>query len=111
MACCIIAALILAQITATLRRWSVFWGFIAPGEFDDPDTIFRRLRALAARPAMRTAMAAALALEGSALGGWVYVEHGDHLRWLGNEALARIAGAPPAAAPICRHPRPLARLP
>ena len=43
MACCIIAAYLLALFKAKLRGWAVFVGLVRPGEWDDPDTVWHRL--------------------------------------------------------------------
>ena len=112
MACCIIAALILAQITATLRRWAVFWGLVPPGEFDDPDTLFRRIRTWLARPVVRTTVAALVVVEAGAFGGWVYVAHGDHIVRLTDQAISAMHGEQVVYAPECgkRGERRLVRI-
>ena len=80
MACCIIAAMILAQITATVRRWGIFWGVVRPvGNEELYDTALRRMAGWLRRPGVRKAVFTAAALEFAALSGWVYVAHGDHV--------------------------------
>ena len=44
MACCLLAALILAQIVATVRRWGIFWGVVSPHEWENPETVFENVR-------------------------------------------------------------------
>jgi hypothetical protein len=92
MACCIVAALILAHLTALLRRWAVFWGLITPGEYDDPDTIVRRVRTWLRRPDIRRFARIAVAFELTALGLWAGIAHGEHLYRLGDQALGRMRG-------------------
>lgn len=92
MACCILAALLIAHVTAMLRRWAVFVGVVPPGEFDDPDTLLRRIRALTARPGVRVVLGVLVAVELFAGGAWIYVEHGTHLYRLGDQTYSAMLG-------------------
>lgn len=92
MACCILAAILIAQIMAVLRRWAVFFGVARPGEFDDPDTLPRRIRAWLARPRVRAVVGILVAVELLTAGSWVYIEHGTHLYRLGDQAYATMRG-------------------
>ncbi len=101
MACCIVAALILAHIMATLRRWAVFWGLAKPYEGEDADTIFRRIRQWLARPGVRLAVTALIALEIGAFGSWVYFAHGTHLYQLADQSLGAMRGQTIVYAGVC----------
>ena len=100
-ACCILAAIILAQISATLRRWGVFWGVIRPDAYDDPDTLLRRLKSWLARPGVRAIAGGMLMLEVSGFSYWVYAYHGEHLYHLADEAVAGLGGKEVIYARLC----------
>lgn len=79
MACCIIAAFIIAQIMAMFRRWAMFWGFV-PVPADEPsETIFTIMRRWFSRPAVRGAFVALLLVESAVLGTWLYRDHRHHI--------------------------------
>jgi hypothetical protein len=101
MACCIVAALIFAHIMATLRRWAVFWGLARPYEGEDADTIFRRIRQWLARPGVRLAVTALIALEIGAFGSWVYFAHGTHLYRLADQSVGAMRGQTIIYAGVC----------
>lgn len=101
MTCCIVAALILAHIMATVRRWAVFWGLAKPREGEDVDTIYRRMRAWLARPQVRMVVTALIALEIGAFGSWVYFAHGTHLYRLADETVGAMRGQTIVYAGVC----------
>lgn len=101
MACCLLAALILAQIVATVRRWGIFWGVVSPQEWENPETVFDRVAAWFARPKVRRAVFAVAAAEFAVLGGWVYFAHGTHLYQLGDQALGSLRGEQIVYAGVC----------
>ena len=101
MACCIIAAMILAQIAETIRRWAVFWGLARPYEGEDADTFLRRLRGWLARPGVRLAVTALVALEIGAFSSWVYFAHGEHLYRLADQTVGAMRGQTIVYAGVC----------
>lgn len=101
MACCILAAFILAQIMATVRRWGIFWGVVKPVEGEDADNVHRRIKAWFALPKVRAAVFAIAAIEFAAFGSWVYLEHGQHLYQLGDQTAARMRGERVIYAGVC----------
>lgn len=57
MICCIIAAYIYARITAALRRWCIYWGFMRRGRYDENlPTLLDNLRGRGPRPLLSTIM-------------------------------------------------------
>jgi hypothetical protein len=101
MLCCMIAALILAHVVATVRRWGIFWGVVRPHEWEDTETVYARIGAWLARPPMRRAVFAAAMIEFALLGSWVYLAHGTHLYQLGDQALGRLRGEQIVYAGVC----------
>lgn len=101
MACCLVAALILGQILATIRRWGIFWGVVSPHEWENPESVFNRMAAWFARPRVKRAVFAVAAIELAVLGGWVYVAHGTHLYQLGDQALGSLRGEQIVYAGVC----------
>lgn len=101
MACCILAAFILAQIMAMVRRWGIFWGVVKPVEGEDADNVYQRIKAWFALPKVRAAVFAIAAIEFAAFGSWVYLEHGEHLYRLGDQAAARMRGDRVVYAGVC----------
>ncbi|MCW1384926.1 hypothetical protein OLX02_19090 [Novosphingobium sp. KCTC 2891] len=87
-----IAALIMAHITAIVRGWLVFLGLARPRPDEDPDTIYRRLSAFLRRPKVRRFVTLAVALELAVGGTWVGVAHGEHLYQLGDRAMGALQG-------------------
>lgn len=92
MLCCMIAALIMAHITAAVRRWLVFLGLARPQQGEASHTVFTRLRDWLRRPMAKRLVASALAVELIAGGSWVGVAHGAHLYRLGDQALGALNG-------------------
>lgn len=92
MACCIVAALILAHIMATLRRWGVFWGVVRPLEGEDTETIYRRIRLWLARPRVRRVVMALVLIEIAGFSSWVYFAHGTHLYRLADQTVGTMRG-------------------
>lgn len=101
MACCLLAAMILAQITATIRRWGVFWGVVRPYEGEEYDTVYRRIGAWLHQPRVKAAVFAVAAVEFVALSGWVYVAHGAHLYQLGDQLAGAARGQQIVYAQVC----------
>lgn len=101
MLCCMIAALIFAQIVAVVRRWGVFWGVVRPHEWENPETVLDRLAAWFARPTVRRAVFAVAAIEFAVLGGWVYAAHGTHIYQLSDQALGTLRGQEIIYAGVC----------
>lgn len=101
MTCCIIAALILAHIMATVRRWGVFWGVVRPVEGDDAETIYRRIGLWLARPRVRTVVVALVMVEIAAFGSWVTLAHGTHLYRLADQTVGTLRGQTIVYAGVC----------
>ncbi len=103
-ACCIVIAILMAQIMATVRRWGIFWGVVRPDVGEDADTLVMRVRHWLAQPRVKAAVFAFAAVEMVALGSWSYVVHGSHLYRLGDVAVSRLAGVNVVYAGVCdRH--------
>ncbi|WP_157098837.1 hypothetical protein [Novosphingobium rosa] len=92
MACCLLAALLMAHVMAVLRRWAVFWGLATPRPEEPQDTALRHLRSWLARPAVRAGLACLFAVEVVLGGWWVYTQHGEHLYQLADTAVGRMRG-------------------
>jgi hypothetical protein len=101
MACCLLAALILAQIVATVRRWGIFWGVVRPHEWEARETVFNWLAAWLARPQVKRAVFALAAVELAVFSGWVYVAHGTHVYQLGDQALGEMRGETIVYSGVC----------
>ena len=99
--CCILVAILMAQIAATLRRWGIFWGVVRPDPGEDADTLVRRMRQWLARPRVKAAVFAVVAIESVAVGSWTYIAHGSHLYRLGDEAIGRLTGHQVVYAKVC----------
>lgn len=99
--CCILIAILMAQITATMRRWGIFWGVVRAEAGEDADTMLRRVRQWLARPRVRQAVFAVMAFEAVAVGSWVYDAHGGHFYRLGDEAIGKITGHRVIYAQVC----------
>jgi hypothetical protein len=92
-ACCFLAVILLGQMVALLRRWGIFWGLVRAGEFEDgSNTALAWAKAKFATPNAKRALAAAVAVEITMLGAWVYTQHGSHLYRLADVAVARVRG-------------------
>lgn len=92
MLCCMIAALIMAHITAIVRRWAVFFGLVRPLPGEDADTLYRRITAWLRRPRVRRWVAVACVLEVTLGSGWIAMAHGQHLYRLGDQAVGALRG-------------------
>ena len=101
MVCCLIAAFLVAQFVAMIRRWGVFWGVVTPRPGEDADTVFRRLRGWFARPTVRRTAFALAAVELALLGGWTYIEHGAHLYRIADQAMGKLRGQTIIYAGLC----------
>jgi hypothetical protein len=91
-ACCVIAAFILAQCMATLRRWGMFWGLVTIPEGESAATLFSTMRAYLLRPRVRVAISAVAAVELIAVCSWLYVAHGTHFAQLADIGWERLHG-------------------
>jgi hypothetical protein len=91
-ACCVIAAFILAQCVATLRRWGMFWGIVTVPEGESAATLFSAMRAYLLRPKVRATIAAAAVVEAVVLCSWLYVAHGTHIAELADIGWERLHG-------------------
>lgn len=92
MACCVLAALLLGQLVALLRRWGIFWGVVRPREYEDgSNTALAWARARLATPGLRRGLVVAVVLE-LGIVPWIAVEHGAHLYRLADVAVSRLRG-------------------
>lgn len=101
MACCVIAAFLLAQIVAMVRRWGIFWGVVRPVEGEVATTALSVTLAWLARPKVKRAVFALGAVELALFSGWVYTAHGTHLYQLGDQTLASFRGERIVYAGVC----------
>lgn len=101
MACCLIAAFLVAQAVAMLRRWAVFWGLMPVPEGEMADTVYTRLAALLRRPGVRLALGALLVAELTGAGTWLYVAHGAHIAQLADIGWSRLHGERVVYAGVC----------
>lgn len=92
MLCCMIAALIIAHVTAIVRRWLVFVGLARPLPGEDADTVYRRIGAWLRRPRVRRFATAAVVVELTVGGTWIGVAHGEHLYRIGDRAVGAMRG-------------------
>lgn len=92
MLCCMIAAMIIAHVTAIVRGWLVFFGLVRPLPGEDADTLYRRIREWLRRPRVRKWVAVAVTLELAVGGSWVGVAHGQHIYRIGDQALGAMRG-------------------
>lgn len=79
MVCCLIAAFLVAQFVAMLRRWGMFWGLITIPQGVHMDTAYTRAARVLARPMVRRTVLAGLLVELTVGGAWLYTEHGTHI--------------------------------
>lgn len=101
MACCVLAAFLLAQAMETLRRWGMFWGIVRAREGETVDTLAGRIRRVFARPLVRRGVCALVAAELLAVGSWTYVRHGEHIAQLVDIGWSRLHGQQIVYAPMC----------
>lgn len=92
MACCILAAFLVAQAVAMLRRWGIFMGVVQPRECEDSETVFQRIGQWLRKPVVRAAVTGIAAFELAVLGIWVYAEHGTHLYQIADQTAGRLRG-------------------
>lgn len=92
MLCCMIAALIIAHVTAIVRRWLVFLGLVRPAPGEDADTMFARIARWLRRRRVRRFVTAAVAVELLVGGAWASHAHGAHLYRLGDQAVGFLRG-------------------
>jgi hypothetical protein len=93
MACCVLAALLLGQLVALLRRWGIFWGLVRARDYEDGgNTALVWAKARLASPRAKRGLAAMVAIEIVLLGGWIYTFHGAHLYRLADVAVSRLQG-------------------
>ena len=93
MACCVIAAFLLGQLVAMLRRWGIFFGVVTPNRYEDGgNTLLAWSRRRLANPTLRRGLGAALMIEIGLMGAWVYQAHGAHLYRLADESWSRLHG-------------------
>lgn len=100
-ACCLIAAFLVAQAMAMLRRWAVFWGLMPVPEGQVADTAFTRLKTWLRRPRVRIGMAALLVAELSGASLWLYLAHGAHIAQEADIVWSRLHGQHVIYADIC----------
>ncbi|MFN3817719.1 hypothetical protein [Blastomonas sp.] len=79
MVCCLIAAFLVAQFVAMLRRWGMFWGLITIPQGVQMDTAYSRVARVLAKPAVRRTVLATLLVELTVGSAWLYTEHGTHI--------------------------------
>ncbi len=92
MLCCMIAALIMAHITAMVRRWLAFVGLAKPLPGEEADTLYRRIGAWLRVPRVRRFVTAAVVLELTVGSTWIGVAHGEHIYRLGDQAVGALRG-------------------
>ena len=93
MACCVLAAFLIGQLVALLRRWGIFWGLVRARDYEDGgNTALAWAKARLASPRAKRGLALAVTLELGLLGGWVYTQHGAHLYRLADVAVSRLHG-------------------
>jgi hypothetical protein len=100
-ACCVIAAFIMAQCIATVKRWGMFWGVVKVPEGETAATLFSTMRTYLAAPKVRAAISAIAAAEIIALFSWIYVAHGTHIAQLADIGWQRLHGRQVIYAETC----------
>jgi hypothetical protein len=101
MACCVIAAFLVAQMMAMFRRWAVFWGLMPVPEGEVADTVFTRMAGWLRRPRVRMAIGALLLVELAGVGSWIYLEHGTHIAQIADIGWSRLHGQHIVYADMC----------
>ncbi len=102
MACCILAAILIGQLVALLRRWGIFWGLVRAREYEDGGhTALAWAKAHVASPRAKQGLALAVLLEIGLLGSWTYSRHGAHLYRLADVAVSRLHGERVVYVGIC----------
>ena len=89
MACCVLAALLLGQLVALLRRWGIFWGLVRARDYEDgSNTALNWAKARLATPRAKRALAAAVVVTGQAEAG-----QDDTYRRIGESVTAMLGQA------------------
>lgn len=108
MYCCLLAAFLLTQSAAMLRRWGKFLGIVSPEAAEPADTLYRRVRAFfVARGGLRcvaglaTAVGLVAAAEITLVSGWLFIDHHQHVTYLIECPAAESRGQPFIPSPIC----------
>jgi hypothetical protein len=84
-----------------VRRWGMYWGLVQVPQGVEFDTAFQQMRRWLARPIARKAVTALVVLEMSVFGGWLTLEHGQHLYQIGDQAIGDLRGQKIVYANIC----------
>lgn len=92
MACCLFAAFLIAQCVAAVRRWGMFWGVVQIPQGEQIETFVSTLRSFLSRKWLRAAVFGLLLAEASAVSGWIYFEHGQHIVELADIWWSRLHG-------------------
>lgn len=100
-ACCLIAAFLVAQAMAMLRRWAVFWGLMPVPEGEVADTAWTRTVSWLRRPRVKMGIAALLAAELVGVGAWLYLDHRQHIVELADIGWSRLHGERVIYADMC----------
>jgi len=101
MACCILAAFLIAQVMATLQRWGMFWGIVAVPEGEVVETAYSTVQAWLRRPRVRLAVAVVALVELGGVANWVYFYHGAHFYRIADETLSAVQGERVVYVGIC----------
>lgn len=92
MLCCMIAALIIAHVTATVRGWLVFIGLARPLPGQTAETLYIRIGRWLHRPRVRRWIMAAVTLEIAVGSAWIGVAHGQHIYQASDRAVSALRG-------------------
>lgn len=92
MACCVIAAFLVAQLVAMLRRWGMFWGVVAVPEGEVVDTAWSTVRGWLDRPRVRIAVTILALVELGFVANWIYFEHGTHIYQIADQTMSAFRG-------------------
>lgn len=79
MACCIIAAFLMAQCVYLLRRWGRFWCILPKDDAFDEPNIVDTLKVWLQKPFVKVAAVFLVTGEVLALGLWISESHGEHI--------------------------------
>ena len=101
MACCLIAAFLIAQAVAMLRRWGIYWGVVRPDADEQATTVYQQIGAWLAQPSVRRIVTVAAGVELAVLGTWIYTPHGTHLYQLADQGIGQLRGERVIYSGIC----------